>query len=261
MLREIVLDTETTGLHLKDGHRLIEIGCIELIDKAKTGKHFHAYINPRRLVAEAAYAIHGISDEFLRDKPIFAKVAKDFVDFIGNSRLVIHNAPFDIRFLNHELALVGLPILQSHRVVDTLLIARKKFPGSPVSLDALCKRFAINLDTREKHGALIDAELLAMVYLMMYKAVQTKIVLEDNKSETFYAIRANHYINEYKKNISNISAKDLVDINNEILEQYSESKVEIISEFREKILSSISDEDKKLHMKLMSKIKNNGWYD
>ncbi len=177
-LREIVLDTETTGLSIKEKHKIIEIGCVELINKVKTGAVFQAYINPQRSIAEEAFYVHGISLEFLQNKPLFAAVGSDFLNFIGkDAKLVIHNAQFDIGFLNYELAMVGLPLISNDRVVDTLVMARKKFPGSPVSLDALCKRFSISLEKREKHGALLDAELLAGVYIVMHTNVQIEIQL------------------------------------------------------------------------------------
>jgi DNA polymerase-3 subunit epsilon len=162
-LREIALDTETTGLYPKNGDKIIEIGCIELVNRVKTGKYYHTYINPLREINEEAFRIHGISSDFLQDKPIFAKIIDEFLAFIGSSNLVIH----DIGFLNHELALQGYPAINIGKVVDTLKIARKKFPGAPASLDALCKKYNISLEARGKHGALIDAELLANVYIYL----------------------------------------------------------------------------------------------
>ncbi|HLT76479.1 MAG TPA: DNA polymerase III subunit epsilon [Ferrovibrio sp.] len=165
-MREVVLDTETTGLDPRDGDRVVEIGCIELINHIPTGKHFHVYINPERPMPEEAFKVHGLSDEFLKDKPVFAAIAKDFCEFIGEDPLVIHNASFDIGFLNAELArLDGMPHIAMERAIDTVRLARGKFPGAQVSLDALCKRFNIDLSARIKHGALLDAELLAEVYL------------------------------------------------------------------------------------------------
>lgn len=164
-MREIVLDTETTGLDPKDGHRIIEIGCVELIDYLPTGKVYQTYINPQRDVPEEASAINGIKTEFLTDFPVFEKIADDFLSFIGDDKLVIHNAPFDLKFLNAELKLIDKPPIPIDRVTDTLPIARSKFPGFPASLDALCERFEIELSRRNHHGALLDAELLAEVYL------------------------------------------------------------------------------------------------
>ncbi|MCE3255112.1 MAG: polymerase epsilon subunit [Rickettsiaceae bacterium] len=164
-MREICLDTETTGLDPKDGHRIIEIGCIEIIGKVRTGKSFHVYINPEREVPEEAVKIHGITGEFLKDKPKFLEVVKDFLAFIADSKLVIHNAGFDMKFINHHLRGCNLEIIERGNVVDTLEIARNKFPGAGNSLDALCKRFSIDASRRVKHGALLDAELLADIYI------------------------------------------------------------------------------------------------
>lgn len=165
-MREIVLDTETTGFKAAEGDRLVEIGCIELINHIPTGRHYHAYINPERTMPEEAFKVHGLSDDFLKDKPVFAAVAQEFCDFIGEDPLVIHNAQFDLGFLNAELArLAGFPHIAMERAIDTVRLARQKFPGAQVSLDALCKRFNIDNSARVKHGALLDAELLAEVYL------------------------------------------------------------------------------------------------
>jgi DNA polymerase-3 subunit epsilon len=181
-MREVVLDTETTGLDPADGHRVVEIGCIELIDRIPTGKYYHTFINPMRDMPTEAYRIHGISGEFLKDKPIFSHIAQDFLDFIGTSNLVIHNAAFDIKFLNHELALLGKTEIRMNRAIDTLLIARKKFPGRPANLDALCRRYKISLESRDKHGALIDSELLARVYLELMGGAQKAMSLEGQSS-------------------------------------------------------------------------------
>lgn len=164
-MREISLDTETTGLSAEDGDRIVELGCVELINHVPTGEVFHAYFNPGRPMSEKATEITGITDEFLRDKPPFSQSGQAFLSFIGDAKLVIHNAKFDIGFLNAELRRLALPVLSFDRVVDTLMIAKKRFPGSQANLDALCRRFAIDNSKREKHGALLDAELLAEVYL------------------------------------------------------------------------------------------------
>ena len=166
-MREIVLDTETTGLDPSQGHRVIEIGCLELQDRRATPATFHAYINPQRDVPEEARRISNLSTEFLQDKPLFANVADAFLEFIGESPLVIHNAEFDLKFLNAELSRLKKPLIGAARATDTVLIARKKFPGSPASLDALCRRFNISLDERKSkgHGAMLDVELLAQVYV------------------------------------------------------------------------------------------------
>lgn len=165
MIREIVLDTETTGFEPSQGHRLVEIGCLELMNHVPTGRVFHTYLNPDRDVPPDAYAVHGLSFDFLKNHPPFKEVAASFLDFIEMAPLVIHNAKFDMKFLNAELKWQDFPEIPFHRAIDTLPMARKKFPGSPASLDALCKRFNVSTKTRDKHGALIDAELLAQVYL------------------------------------------------------------------------------------------------
>lgn len=162
--REIILDTETTGLRPENGHKLIEICGMEVINGVKTGEVFHHYVNPLRDVPMEAYRIHGIATEFLLDKKTFPQISEIFINFIEGAKLVIHNAKFDVGFLNYELKSLGLPAIKFENVIDTLDIARKKYPGSPASLDALCKRFKVNLDKRDKHGALIDVELLYEVY-------------------------------------------------------------------------------------------------
>lgn len=164
-MREIVLDTETTGISPDEGHRLVEIGCVELENHVPTGRTFHVYINPERDMPEGAFRVHGLSEEFLSDKPKFAEVADDFVAFISDAPLVIHNAAFDMGFLNAELKRSGRHVLPPSQAVDTLAIARKKFPGAQNSLDALCRRFNVDNSNRVKHGALLDSELLAEVYL------------------------------------------------------------------------------------------------
>lgn len=164
-MREIVLDTETTGFEPSEGHRLLEIGCVELINHMPTGETYHVYINPQRDVPEDAFRVHGLSTEFLQDKPLFADVVDSFLEFIGTDQLIIHNAAFDMKFLNAELALINRPVLPMTQALDTVAMARRKYPGAPASLDALCRRFNIDNSHREKHGALLDSELLAEVYL------------------------------------------------------------------------------------------------
>jgi DNA polymerase-3 subunit epsilon len=171
-MREICLDTETTGLDPKDGHKIIEIACFELINKVKTGKVFHSFVNPLRDVPHEAFRIHGISTEFLKDKPTFDLIADKFLEFIGDDILVIHNASFDIKFLNFELNFLRKKTLEMSRVIDSLMLARKKFPGGQNSLDALCKRFNLDLSKREKHGAMIDTELLCDVYIELMGGAQ-----------------------------------------------------------------------------------------
>ena len=169
MSRQIVLDTETTGLEVTQGHRIIEIGGVEVIDRKLTGRHFHKYVNPGREVDAGAFEVHGISDEFLADKPTFVQVIDEFLEFVRGAELVIHNAPFDIGFLDHELSLAGDygSLRDLCTVTDTLVIARGQFPGQKNNLDALCKRFGVDNSSRDLHGALLDAEILADVYLLM----------------------------------------------------------------------------------------------
>jgi DNA polymerase-3 subunit epsilon len=176
--REIVLDTETTGFDPVSGDRLVEIGCLELINHVATGRTYHVYLNPEREMPEAAFRIHGLSTEFLSDKPKFTEVADKFIEFIGDAPLVIHNAEFDMKFLNFELEKIGKQAMPIQRAVDTVKIARQKFPGSPASLDALCKRFGIDNSSRTLHGALLDAQLLAEVYLELLGGRQAGLVLE-----------------------------------------------------------------------------------
>ena len=169
-MRQVVLDTETTGLEPTRGHRIIEIGCVEMVNRRLTGNHFHVYINPRREVDDGAIEVHGITNEFLADKPFFEDVAKDFIEYVKGAELVIHNAPFDVGFLNHELNLLDGKFgkLEEHcSVLDTLVLARQMHPGQKNSLDALCKRYGIDNSHRELHGALLDSEILADVYLQM----------------------------------------------------------------------------------------------
>ena len=164
-MREIILDTETTGLDPSKGHRIVEIGCIEIWNKLPTGKTFHKYVNPERDIPREAQNVHGLSSEFLSDKPKFKEISDDFLDFISDSTIVAHNANFDIKFIMAELEIIGKDNIELNKVIDTVKVARAKFPGSSVSLDALCKRFKIDLSDRSKHGALLDASLLSSVYL------------------------------------------------------------------------------------------------
>ena len=176
-MREIVLDTETTGFDPKTGDRMVEIGAVELINHMPTGNTYHQYINPERDVPQGAFEVHGLSAEFLRAFPVFGKIARDFLEFIGDAQLVIHNAKFDVPFLNAELGWCDLPPIPMSRAIDTLDIARKKFPGSPASLDALCRRFGIDNSHRTLHGALLDSEILAEVYLELIGGRQPGLVL------------------------------------------------------------------------------------
>tara|TARA_Y100000816_G_scaffold21967_1_gene14173 strand:+ start:472 stop:1143 length:672 start_codon:yes stop_codon:yes gene_type:complete len=179
---EVVLDTETTGLSVKDGHRIVEIGCLELNNQIPTKNKFHCYLNPERKVSEKALEIHGYTDEFLSDKKKFAEVADDFLKFIKNKKLIIHNAEFDLGHLNNELNLLGKNKINNDQVVDTLELARDKFPGSAISLDALCKRFRIDNSKRSYHTALIDCELLSKIYINLIDQKEPTLNLE-NKSE------------------------------------------------------------------------------
>ena len=174
-MKEIVLDTETTGLSVRDGHRIVEIGCIEIDNLIPTKNIFHCYLNPERKVSEKAFEVHGYSDEFLSDKKKFNEIADEFLDFIRDKKIIIHNAEFDISHLNNELYLAGKPKIKKEDTIDTLDIARNKFPGSGISLDALCKRFRIDNSKREKHTALIDCELLAKVYINLLDQKEPKL--------------------------------------------------------------------------------------
>jgi len=178
-MREIVLDTETTGFEPSEGDRIVEIGAVELIGHVPTGRTYHQYINPQRAMPAEAFAVHGLGDEFLSDKPVFADIAQAFVDFIGDSRLVIHNAAFDMKFLNAELGWLNRPLLPMDQALDTLAIARRRFPGSPASLDALCRRFGIDNSNRTLHGALLDSEILAEVYLELIGGRQPDFALSE----------------------------------------------------------------------------------
>ncbi len=182
-MREICFDTETTGLNPFTGDKIVEIACVELINRVKTGNSFHAYVNPRRQVPEAAFQVHGLSTEFLSDKPIFAHIAYKFLDFVRGAKLIAHNAKFDMKFLNFELNLIGADPISNENVIDSLVIARQKFPGSQNSLDALCKRFTIDLGKRTKHGALLDSELLADVYIELMGGAQRNFNLSIDEKE------------------------------------------------------------------------------
>jgi len=198
-MREIVLDTETTGLDPYSGHRLTEIGCMELINHLPTGKKYQQYINPERDISYEAKKITGLSQEFLKDYPVFSKVAKDFLDFIGDDPLIIHNAKFDLKFLNYELEQLNLSPLKANPIIDTLDIARHKFPGSPASLDALCRRFKIDNTDRTLHGALIDCDLLAKVYLELNGGAQASLIGVPEKKEKFALANLDYKDKIYKE--------------------------------------------------------------
>ena len=196
-MKEIVLDTETTGLSIRDGHRIVEIGCIELDNLIPTKNIFHFYLNPERKVSDKAFEVHGYSDEFLSTKQKFVEIADDFLNFIKDKKIIIHNAEFDIGHLNNELALIGKQKINNANVIDTLELARNKFPGSGISLDALCKRFRIDNSKREKHTALIDCELLARVYINLIDQKEPTLDLSDNNESKISSL--NGQSDYYKK--------------------------------------------------------------
>ena len=226
-MREIIFDTETTGLDPKSGHRVVEIGCVEMVHKLRTGNTFHHYINPLRDMPSQAEAVHGISGEFLLDKPVFADVALDFIEFIGDDGiLVAHNASFDMKFINHELKTHGYQIIGDDRVIDTLAIARTQFPGAPASLDALCRRFDIDLSRRDKHGALLDAELLAEVYVELCGGKQVGIDFASNEAP------ANKDMDHITDNVVTLDARE----------------------------HTVSPEELEAHKQLISEIENALWH-
>lgn len=182
-MREIVLDTETTGLEPKEGHRIVEIGALELYNHLPTGKTFHVYINPEMPMPMEAFKVHGLNDEFLADKPKFEEIGREFLDFVADSPMIIHNAKFDMGFLNSELKRAKFPTLQMEQAVDTVSLARKKYPGAPASLDALCRRFGVDNSGRELHGALLDSELLAEVYLELIGGYQPGFELDSDDAK------------------------------------------------------------------------------
>ena len=204
-MKEIVLDTETTGLSVKDGHRIVEIGCIELEDLVPTKNVFHCYLNPERKVSESALKVHGYTDEFLSDKKKFIDIADDFLNFIEDKKIIIHNAEFDVAHLNNELSIIKKGIISKEHVIDTLEIARNKFPGSSISLDALCKRFRIDNSRRKKHTALIDCELLSKVYINLID--QKEPIFQFKKEEKKKL--DNFENNNYCKKIIRISNKEI----------------------------------------------------
>ena len=206
-MKEVILDTETTGLFVKDGHRIVEIGCIELEDLVPTKNRFHCYLNPERKVSEKALEVHGYTDEFLSKQKKFSDVVNDFLDFIENKRLVIHNAEFDLSHLNNELALLGKKKIDIENTVDTLSLARDKFPGSPIILDALCKRYRVDNSKRTQHTALIDCDLLAKVYinLLGQKEPTLNFQNEDNQKMTINS----DSINQYYKGVINPTEEEI----------------------------------------------------
>ena len=206
-MKEIVLDTETTGLSVRDGHRIVEIGCIELDNLVPTKNIFHFYLNPERKVSEKAFEVHGYSDEFLATKQKFIEIADDFIDFIKDKKIIIHNAEFDIGHLNNELTLIGKPKITTTNVIDTLELARNKFPGSGISLDALCKRFRIDNSRREKHTALIDCDLLAKVYINLIDQKEPTLNLAENSENN---ISLSQGVAEYYKKVIQPTKQELL---------------------------------------------------
>ncbi|HIG08341.1 MAG TPA: DNA polymerase III subunit epsilon [Alphaproteobacteria bacterium] len=223
-MRRIALDTETTGLNPIEGHRVVEIGCVELDNNIPTGKEWHTYLNPERSMPEAALAVHGLDDNFLSDKPLFKDISLELLNFIEGAELVIHNARFDIGFLNNELNLVNLPIINIEEVIDTVQLARQTIPGAAASLDALCKRFDIDLSQRGKHGALLDAQLLAEVYLELTGGRQVSLVL-----------------NQTSKNLD------------------PANKVKIESKDLNYVVAVLTKEEDEQHQKMLQKIKEPIW--
>ena len=216
-MKEIILDTETTGLSVSDGHRIVEIGCIELEDQIPTKNRFHCYLNPERKVSEKAIEVHGYTDEFLSDKKKFKDIVDDFLSFINNKKIIIHNAEFDLSHINNELSILRRPKLSKENIIDTLEIARDKFPGSSISLDALCKRYRIDNSKREKHTALIDCELLTKVYI--------NLIDQKEPLFNFHNINVNEKNNninvkkKYNKKILEISS-DEIKLHKEYLKNY-----------------------------------------
>ena len=205
-MKEVVLDTETTGLSVREGHRIVEIGCIELDNLIPTKNKFHCYLNPERKVSEKALEVHGYTDEFLSTQKKFSDVVKDFLNFIENKKLVIHNAEFDLSHLNNELALLGKEKLDNKNVVDTLVLARDKFPGSPTSLDALCKRYRVDNSKRTQHNALIDCDLLAKVYINLLGQKEPTLNFKNEDNEK--TIIDSNNINQYYKKIIKPTEKE-----------------------------------------------------
>jgi DNA polymerase-3 subunit epsilon len=206
-MKEVILDTETTGLFIRDGHRIVEIGCIELENLIPTKNRFHCYLNPERKVSEKALEVHGYTDEFLSTQKKFAEIVDEFLGFIENKRLVIHNAEFDLSHLNNELTLLGKEKLESKNVVDTLALARSKFPGSPTSLDALCKRYRVDNSKRTQHTALIDCDLLAKVYINLLDQKEPTLNFKNEDSGKM-AMNAND-INQYYKKVIKPTEEEL----------------------------------------------------
>ena len=207
-MKEIVLDTETTGLSVKDGHRIVEIGCVELENNIPTNNNFHTYLNPEKKVSEEAVKVHGYTDEFLSNKKKFSEIVDEFLNFIGDKKLIIHNAGFDLSHINNELSLLNKKKLNIDRVIDTLELARNKFPGSQISLDALCKRFRIDNSKREKHSAIVDCELLSKVYVNLIGDKEPSFNFSNNNQEILKDKDFNNIT--YSKKVIKLNDKDLL---------------------------------------------------
>jgi len=230
-MRELVLDTETTGLYPQNGDRIVEIGIVELSNHIKTGKYFHYYINPERESDVKAEKIHGLSREFLSDKLKFSDIAKELIKFISDSTIIIHNAKFDVSFLNSELKRCELDNLNNDNILDTLILAKEKYPGQSVSLDSLCRRFGIDITNRKVHGALLDAELLSLVYLELIGGIQTKLKFDNDVNIILDNISENINLNENYKNKQFIEMKNI----------------------------SLNEEDHRKHKKFIETIPNSVW--
>ena len=231
MTRELVLDTETTGLFHEEGHRLVEIGIIKLENHIPTGEYFHYYLNPERISDKKAEEIHGLTSEFLQNKPKFSDIADDFVEFISNSKIIIHNATFDLGFINAELRRCNLNEVKDENVIDTLILAKRKFPGQSVSLDSLCKKYNIDITDRQIHGAIQDAKLLATVYLELIGGRQSKLEFENINNESDYIEDEINNLDDYYKNMSH-------------------RKINYIN---------LNVDDYKMHLKSLEQIKNSIW--
>ena len=221
--RKIALDTETTGLNPKEGHKIVEIGCVELEDNIPTGRQWHTYLNPKRNIPEAAVAVHGLEEKFLLDKPIFKEIAESFLNFLKEDIMVIHNAKFDIGFLNHELAEANFSLLDIENTIDTVQLSRQTMPGAPASLDALCKRFDIDLTKRQLHGALLDAQLLSEVYLELTGGRQGRFSLNN----TVKSQNSNHLLHnktsEKRQRVSVKLSKTEIEQHNKFIKNISGS--------------------------------------
>jgi len=227
-MRQIILDTETTGLEPKEGHRIIEIGCLEMVNRRLTGNNLHLYINPERPVERGAEEVHGITDAFLADKPVFKDIVAEFIKFVDGAELIIHNAPFDVGFLNHELMLLGRPykkITAYCGVVDTLVLARQKHPGQQNSLDALCRRYHVDNSNRDLHGALLDSELLAQVYLLLTGGQSQLFASSADSSREELNVAEIQRLTQDRAAIKVIAANaDELQQHNDFMAQFSEEK-------------------------------------